>query len=212
MRRLRRHRLAIAAVLLAAIGAVLVLFALDVRTWQRTVARDDLRFRALPDHPGLWKPQTILPWDPAGAALGTGDTLAWRRAASEFWYTRVGSNPDAHEDVPTMRAKDANWLASLAQTGSSAHERSAAANLLGVLIVSTPVPGNDQDVITKVLQQAAQTFQAAIAIDPADADAKENLELVLRVVQPGRGRLGQDARAGYGLGRGRGATQTGSGY
>jgi hypothetical protein len=212
MKILRRHRAGLAAIVLAAVAVLLVLFALDVRTWQRTVARDDLLFRAIPDHAALWKPKTILPGDPAGSAIGTADTIAWRRAISYFWYTRVGSNPDVHQDVPTLRGKDANWLAAIAQSGASARERSAAANLLGVLIVSTPVPGNDQDVMTKVLQQAAQTFQSALAIDPNNADAKQNLELVLRIQRPGKSKVGRDARAGFGFGRGHGAAAIGNGY
>ena len=61
MRLFRRHWPALAALLLVGVGVVLVLFALDVRTWQRTVAHDDLRFRVLPDSAALWKPRTTLP-------------------------------------------------------------------------------------------------------------------------------------------------------
>jgi hypothetical protein len=212
MRPFRRHWPALAAASLVAVGVVLVLFALDVRTWQRTVARDDLRFRALPDHAALWRTKTILPGDPAGAALGTHDTIAWRRAVQYFWFTRIGSDPDVRQDLPTIRAIDAQRLVAIAQSGASARERSAAANLLGVLTVSTPVPGNDQDVMTKVLEQAAQAFQTAIVIDPGNMDAKQNLELVLRIRRPGKGKVGRDARAGFGFGRGHGAAALGNGY
>ncbi len=212
MRLFRRHWPALAAVLLVGIGVVLVLFALDVRTWQRTVARDDLRFRALPDSAALWKPKTTLPGDPAGAALGTPGTIAWRRAVQYFWFTRIGSNPDVRQDLPTIRAIDAQRLVAITQSGASARERSAAANLLGVLSVSTPVPGNDQDVMTKVLEQAAQMFQTAIVIDPANMDAKQNLELVLRIRRPGKSKVSRDARAGFGFGRGHGAASIGNGY
>lgn len=212
MRLFRRHWPAAAALLLVGLGVVLVLFALDVRTWQRTVARDDLRFRALPDSAALWKPKTALPGDPAGAALGTGSTIAWRRAVQYFWFTRIGSNPDVRQDLPTIRAVDAQRLVAITQSGASARERSAAANLLGVLSVSTPVPGNDQDVMTKVLEQAAQMFQTAIVIDPGNLDAKQNLELVLRIKRPGKSKVSRDARAGFGFGRGHGAASIGNGY
>ena len=78
--------------------------------------------------------------------------------------------------------------------------------------MSTPVPGNDQDVMTKVLEQAAQMFQTAIVIDPGNMDAKQNLELVLRIRRPGKGKIGRDARAGFGFGRGHGAAALGNGY
>ena len=53
---LRRHRSALLALLLACVALVLGLLAADVHAWQTTVARDDLRFRALPAHKGLWQP------------------------------------------------------------------------------------------------------------------------------------------------------------
>ena len=66
--------------------------------------------------------------------------------------------------------------------------------------------------MTQILTRAAQYFQLAIAIDPDNFDAKQNLELVLRVQEPGKGKIGRDARAGYGFGRGRGAITKGAGY
>ena len=209
---MRRHRTGIVALVLVAVGVVLVLLAVDTRTWQRTVTRDDMRFRTQPSHRDLWSPQTVLPGDPAGALLGTGDTLATRRTLQNFWFSRLGADPETDNDLPTIRAKTQNGLTKLMRSGVSATERSAAANLLGVLTVTSPPPGTARTGLGQVLKRAAGYFQHAIALDSANGDAKENLELVLRVVQPGRGRLGQDARAGYGLGRGRGATQTGSGY
>jgi len=103
-------------------------------------------------------------------------------------------------------------LAQLASAPSPA-QRSDAANLLGVLVATTRVPGgNDRSVITQLLKRSAAYFQQSIAIDPGNADAKQNLELVLRLDKPGKGHFGKDARAGYGFGRGRGASELGSGY
>ena len=209
---LRIPKHGIAALVCLALGVLLVLLALDARTWQTTVRRDDMRFRALPDHQALWKPQTRLPGDPAGTALGTGDAIAWRRAIQYFWFTRIGSNPDVRQDLPTIRALDQQRLLALMGSARTAEERSSAANLLGVLVITTPVAGNDQDVIEKVLRQTAGYFQAAILLDPANTDAKQNLELVLRVLRPGKGKLGRDARAGFGFGRGQGAATLGNGY
>ena len=67
--RLRRHRSAVArAAARVRRASSSALLAADVRTWQTTVARDDLRFRALPAHRGLWRPATMLPGDPAALA------------------------------------------------------------------------------------------------------------------------------------------------
>jgi hypothetical protein len=210
--RLRTHRPALIAVGLLAIAALLALLAVDIRSWQTTVARDDLRFRALPAHKNLWKPQTVLPGDPASALIGTGDVMEYRRALQYFWYSRIGSNPEVRQDTPALRASAQERIQGLIRSASTAKQRAAAANLLGVLVVTTPAPGQDKDAITQILTRAAQYFQLAISIDSGNFDAKQNLELVLRLQRPGKGKLGRDARSGYGFGRGRGAGQQGTGY
>ena len=209
---LRRHRPALLAVFLAGVAVVLVLLAVDARAWQKTVTRDDLRFRALPAHKGLWNPHTLLPGDPASALIGTRDTMAYRHALQYFWYSRIGSNPEVRQDTPTLRASAQERIQGLITSAPSAKRRSDAANLLGVLVVTTPAPGSDKDAITQILTRAAQYFQLAISIDSGNLDAKQNLELVLRLQRPGKGKLGRDARSGYGFGRGRGAGTQGSGY
>jgi hypothetical protein len=211
-RRLRRHRLLAFAVACATVAIVLALLAADVAAWQRTVARDDLKFRAQPTHRALWDPSTSLPGDPASALVGTSSTIKWRRALQYFWYSRIGSNPEIRMDSPTLRAATQDKLLAQVSSAPTPAERSAAANLLGVLVVTTPAVGNDSSVITQLLKRATGYFQQAIELDPKNTAAKQNLELVLRITQPGRGRLGQDARSGYGFGRGQGAVATGSGY
>jgi hypothetical protein len=212
MRHVRRHRGAIVALLCTSAGAVLLLLALDAHTWRTTVAQDDLRFRALPAHRDLWKPQTSLPGDPASSLLGTSDTMAYRRALQLFWFSRIGSNPEERQDLPTLRAQAQQHLQDLTAQGLSAHERSFAANLLGVLVVTTPTSSQDKGAIEQILKRAAGYFQQAIRIDGHNDDAKMNLEMVLRVTKPGKGGFSKDARSGYGFGRGRGATPVGAGY
>jgi hypothetical protein len=211
-RRLQRHRAAIAAVALAVIAAVFALLAVDVHAWQTTVARDDIRFRALPAHEKLWRPDTILPGDPASLLLGTGNAMAYRHALQYFWYTRAGNNPETNENAPAVRASAQNRMQSLIGTAPTAQQRSDAANLLGVLVVTAPTPGGDRGAVTQILARAAQYFQLAISLNPSNFDAKQNLELVLRLRRPGKGKFGRDARAGYGSGRGRGLVVRGSGY
>jgi hypothetical protein len=84
----------IATLVCLALGVLLVLFAFDVRTWQATVTRDDMRFRALLDHRGLWRPSPVLPGDPAGKLLGTTDTVAFRRSEQLLWFSRIGRNSE----------------------------------------------------------------------------------------------------------------------
>jgi hypothetical protein len=210
--RVRRHRAALIALAFAAVAAVLLLLAVDARAWQTTVARDDIRFRALPAHAKLWNPQTLLPGDPAGALIGTGDTVDYRRGLQLFWFSRIGADPETQVDLPTLRAEAEETLQHELFAGTRLQERSSAANLLGVLVVTTPAPGTDRSGLAKLLHRAEGYFQEAIALDPTNGDAKQNLELALRAGKAGKGRIGHDARAGYGFGRGRGATVVGSGY
>ena len=209
---LRKHKAGVAALVLVAVAVVLVLFALDARTWQTTVRHDDIRFRALRGSTDLWRPSTLLPGDPAGRVLSTSDTIAWRNALQKFWDTRIGSNPQAQEDLPRLRAEAEEQLLHLESAAKTAGERSTAANLLGVLVITTPVAGNNQDVVEQTLRQTIDYFQQAIALDPTNAQAKQNLELVLRVTRPGKGPIGKDAHAGFGFGRGHGSAKLGNGY
>lgn len=210
MRILRRALPALAAALCLLAAAGLVLLAVDARTWSRTVTRDDLRFRALHSHLALWRSPSMLPGDPASSLLGLSEPLAYRRALQLFWYSRVGSDPESRKDLPTIRVEAQSQLEHLIATGRTAVERSNAANLLGVLTVTTPT--SDSETQTQTLRRAAGYFQQAIAQNPANASAKLNLELVLRLRKPGKSRFGKDARGGYGFGRGRGVGIVGSGY
>lgn len=202
----------IAALICLALGVLLVLLALDVRTWQTTVRRDDMRFRAILDHKGLWRPKPVLPGDPAGRLLGTSDVVAIRRAEQFFWFSRIGRNSEAQQDLPTLRAEAQDKLDSESKIASTPGERSQAANLLGVLIVTSPVTSNDPKTLTAILVRAIGYFQRATALDPTNVDAEQNLELALRLRRPGGGRFGRDARSGYGFGRGHGTGLIGSGY
>jgi len=202
----------IAALVCLVLGVLLLLLALDVRTWQTTVRRDDMRFRVLLDHRGLWRPSPVLPGDPAGKLLGTSDTVAMRRAEQLFWFSRIGRSSESQQDLPTLRAEAQRTLASEVATASTAAEQSQAANLLGVLVVTSPVTSNDPKTLTSIVKRAIGYFQRASALDPANVDAQQNLELALRLRRPGGGRFGKDARSGYGFGRGHGTGLIGSGY
>jgi hypothetical protein len=209
--RIRKHRAGLLALLCIGLTTLAALLAADVSVWRSTIARDDLRFRALPAHRNLWRPATALPGDPASLLLGTGSTIAYRRGLQSFWFSRIGSNPEVRQDTPTIRATAQNKLLGLIASAPTTKQRSAAANLLGVLLVTTPSIGGSGGT-TQILARAVQYFQQAIELNSANTSAKENLELVLRLRRPGQGRFGHDARSGYGFGRGRGATTAGGGY
>ena len=211
MKRLRKHWAAIAAVVCACAAAVLVLLALDVHAWQTTLTRDDVRFRAMHSHRALWRPQTTLPGDPARALLGLDNSIAWRRAVQLFWFSRVGSDPETRQDLPTTRAAAEESLQKIVDSSAPTSERSDAANLLGVIVVTSPLI-SDPQAQTATLRRAVAYFQQSIGIDATNYDAKQNLQLALLLKKPGKSRVGRDARGGYGFGRGHGVSVAGSGY
>jgi hypothetical protein len=210
--RLRRHLPLAGAVVCAGLAALLVLFAGDVAAWRSAIARDDMRFRALPTHRELWRARTTLPGDPASTLLGTSSTIAWRRAMQYFWYSHIGRDPTGALDPDALRARAQQSLLDELSAAPTVTQRSTAANLLGVLVVTTPAPGNDRNAVEQILKRAMTYFQQSIELDPTNLDAKENLELVLRITRPGKGSLGKDTRSGYGSFRGQSAGNLGSGY
>lgn len=208
-----RHRPAVVAVVFLVLAAVLAVFAHDVRAWQTTVKHDDLHFQADPSAARLWSPPTLLPGDPAGLALSTHDTTEWRRALQFFYYTQLGFDPETNADSSTLDADTEKKLQKLTVTAATPAERSDAANLLGVLVITTASAaaiGNNEGVVPQTLRQTAEYFQQAIALDPSNDDAKQNLELVLRQTGPSNRVIREGGTALYGGGHG--SSPPGYGY
>ena len=211
MRWLRRHWAAVAAVACAGLAVLLVLLAVDVRAWQTSLTRDDLRFRALRSHRSLWQPQTTLPGDPARRLLGLDGAVTYRRAVQLYWFSHVGADPATRQDLLTTRAQAQESLQQIVDSSSASVERSTAANLLGVIVVTSPLIG-DSHAQVQTLQRAIVFFRQAIALDPTNYDAKQNLQLALLIRGPGHSKVVRDAKGGYGRGRGHGLTKIGTGY
>jgi hypothetical protein len=210
MKWLRRAAPLLVVLLLLVLAAVFALLAADVRAWQGTMKRDDVRFNA--NHPvqGLWSSPATLPGDPAYQLLGLGDAISYRRALQNFWFSFVGVSHVTVEDVTQTRVTTENQLQTLATSASTAAERSRAANLLGVMTITTPTADSATQVQTLI--RAAAYFRQAVVADPGNYTAKANLELLLRLVRPAKTKFGQDARGGFGPGGSHGAGVLGGGF
>lgn len=209
MRRIRPALPLVAAVVLLGLAAVLALFASDVRAWQGTFTQSDLRFRAERSHIGLWRSPASLPADPARSALGLDDALAYRRAVQLFWFSTIGSSTGGQADLAATRVAAETDLQTLMASAATPAERSNAANLLGYLTVTAPANSPTQKA---ELATATRYFQQAVIDDPSNYDAKLNLELLLRIQRPGKSRLDQDARGGFGFGGANGVGVVGGGF
>lgn len=205
---LRRSLPLLAALFLLGLAAAFVLLAVDVRAWQATMKRDDVRFRALHSRPDLWRSPAVLPYDPARALLGVSDGLTYRHALQLFWLSEVGVARAQSGSLSQTRVDTQNDLQTLVDHGSSKAERSVAANLLGVMTITSANSATQ----TQAIRRAGLDFRTAIEDDPSNWPAKVNLELLIRLTKPDRSRLGKDARGGYGSGGSHGSSRVGGGY
>jgi hypothetical protein len=210
MNRLRRAVPLALAVALLGLAALLALLAVDVRAWQGRFTRDDLRFRAHQSHLGLWRSPAVLPDDPARSLLGVDDALSYRRGLELFWFSRVGVSTGGQPDLAAERVVAEERLQALLENGATREERSNAANLLGLMTVTAPAADTPTEL--EGLQRARVYFTQAIREDPSNYAAKANLELLLRIGNPGKIRIDQDARGGFGAGGSSGVGHIGGGY
>lgn len=210
MRILKRSLPLIAAAILLGVATVLVLFAFDVRGWQQALGSGDAHFLARPSNKPFWKSSSILPGDPVRPLLDLGDALTYREALQGFWVNEVGTVKSKGEDLSAARVAAQTELERLAESGRTAEERSSAANLLGVMTITTTA--TDAATLSQLLINAAQDFQQAVALDSTDWPAKVNLELLLLLTRPQKSKFGADARGGFGSGGSVGQGVIGGGF
>lgn len=207
---LRRTAPLLLALTLLGLAAVLALLAVDVRAWQGKVTRDDLVFLTHRSQLGLWRTPAVLPGDPARSLLGADDAVSYRQALQFFWISRVGGTTAGQPDLAAERVVTEERLQGVLATGATRAERSTAANLLGVMTITTPAA--DSATQKETLERAKLYFTQAVREDPGDTAAKVNLELVLRIGSPVKAVLDQDARGGFGSGGANGLGPVGGGY
>jgi hypothetical protein len=210
MRLLRRLVPLAAALVLLGLAAGFAVLATDVHAWQGTLAHDDVRFRAIHSRPDLWRSPAALPGDPARVLLGLGDGLAYRHALQLFWLSEVGVARSSSGTLSQTRVDTQKQLQALVEHARTGAERSAAANLLGVMTIASPAASGATQ--TATINRAGLYFQKAIEDDSTNWAAKVNLELMLRLTKPDKSLFGKDAHGGYGSGGSHGAGSLGGGY
>jgi hypothetical protein len=210
VRILRRSLPLAAASLLLGVATVSVLLAIDVRGWQQSLGRDDAYFLARPSPRALWRRSALLPFDPARSVLGLDDALAYRQALQGFWRNEIGVVNSYGNDLTVARIATVTELQRLATSAKTAAERTSAANLLGVMTITTS--WTDSKTFVQGVLNSERDFQQAIAQDPANWPAKVNLELVLLLLHPAQTVIGIDARGGFGAGGFTGLGDVGGGF
>ena len=194
-----------------ALAAVLVLVALDARAWSDTIRDEDVRFQVAPGRVA-WHADERAPFGLARWALGVDDDVAVRQAFRLFQLARTptsGFRAGDERDALRVRAQIA--LARLAREERSPARRGAAANLVALLTFDEAV--GDQQNAVALLRRSVVELRRAIALDPGNEEAKFNLELILRLSQPGAQREREKLGLfGSGQGVGAGVSAPGRGY
>ena len=202
---MNRKWLVAACVAAAGAAACSAAIAHDARSWRDGLKRGDEVYSHAPAQ-ARWAPHTWLPGDPVGRAVGASRDVALRRAV-QLYVAAIQAHRgfDAGETRSRVRSAAESALAAVATEGSPA-AASQANDLLGVL--EALGPGNTAD------ELALASFRAAVRADPANLDAKTNLELALRRLRATQVRQGPGTGSGArGTGRrGAGSGTPGRGY
>ena len=209
--RWRHIAVSAAAILCVPLAIAFALAAFDILRVSGEVTGDDVRFQARPTLPeGQWERPGVVPGDFAVKAVGIEDDLRYRRAA--WLYARANPSNTSVYQSPAQEALRASLepkLIDASRAETDPRQRSRLLNLLGIVAMSRYAvdPGDRSGTV----RAAIDSFTGAIRADPTNADAKFNLEIVLRdffhqvapAAAPDRGRLG---------GRVAGVGRDGSGY
>jgi hypothetical protein len=208
---MRVRLLLVAAAGALACSVLLALLASDVLAWNHALAAGDRAYAAGAARP-RWRTGLSFPFDTARNLLGVGDDVAYRQ--SLLAYRNRGSAPSFDNGVERREAKAAAEiaLAQIEQFDRDDVRASQAANLLGILALSGPSPIAPSQPAPS--DRALAEFQNAIRLNSGNADAKANLELLLReLVTHGQRQGGSAGQSGRSSGRqGAGVSPPGRGY
>jgi hypothetical protein len=187
--------LAVSAACLA-LAVVVVLVMVNVRSWERGLTRGDARFVATPvpaqsssgapavsPPPILWQLPRGTGAQLAERMLGLRDDVAFRRALALYRAAlpNAGEQQQFQYDraLPEKRIAAQRALTDVSRSDRDRHVQSRALNMLGILLRGSPTPSDPIEQRTQILAVIG-LFRSAIRLDAGDADAKLNLELILR--------------------------------
>jgi hypothetical protein len=137
----------------------------------------DSRFVANPST-ASWSASTLLPFHVAEHVLALPGQLVFREAAQSFVAVNAAGNgyDNGYSESRTRGELEAT-LTSIA-AGPNTLRDSEADNLLGILAFADSQQNGPNG--PAPVERSVADFQAAVQLDPANTDAKFNLELLLR--------------------------------
>jgi len=202
----RAPRLAAAAAAIV-LAAALALLAADARAWRDALRADDLRYRLDAGPAPAWDTSTLLPAGLARGLLAVEDDRALRQAVAAFRAAHVARGGFVR---PRVRGQAEAALARVAEGGTHA-QASQASDLFGVLAFTDSTSGRRA---APAVERSLAAFQNAVRLDPGNASAKYNLELLLRLLEARGRRSGPNPAPGPRASgrRGAGTGTPGQGY
>jgi hypothetical protein len=177
----RRTLLCVAAVVCLCAAAVTALLATDVRAWESAFQAGDAEAVTHPAPPRT--ADEVLPFQVARNLLAVDDDVTLRRALALFHtgYSGIPSRDQSSAGTEARAAAEASLERAVREEGDGPRA-SIAANLLGVLELVDAAAGVGESSAT--VDRAIVELQNAIHLDPANDDAKANLELAMSLAPP----------------------------
>ena len=210
---MRRHALTVAAVAgCLVLGTLLLVLALDVARLRSALPADDVRYLGQPEQ-RLWEPDEIVPGGLARTMLAVDDDIRFRQAVRGVRLSHPEMPGFSDPSYVVHRNEATAWLTDIVQQDDDPKRQSSAANLLGVLTFADAVA--DYTNRGRLLEGATGRFRQAINLDPANDEAKHNLELTLsrsRGLELSEAGGGNAPSPGGKGAKGAGAGDPGSGY
>jgi hypothetical protein len=164
-------------VALIAAAAIFACLAADVLSWRGTLQSGDREFLSSPAD-ATWAADTVLPSSSARWLLDLGVPLRFRGAEQRF--AALSAEGRGYDNGVSATRSRGELEAVLADLGRSDDRviASRAENLFGILAYSDA--RQTGPIAAAPIDQSVAAFQAAVRLDPTNADAKFNLELLLR--------------------------------
>ena len=178
---MRAAALAAGIALLVAACAV-ALLAEDVRRWPGRLAAGDTTLAAGTVAPGLWEPGDGLPLRVGAERLGLEDDLRFREALRLVRLTRRNLDSLDATELRRRQSRAENALAQVQDADADPLRRSGAATMRGVLLYEDALATGSRS--TDLLQRSIAALRRAVELDPANADAKLNLEQLYNLQPP----------------------------
>lgn len=169
----------LSGVVAAVVAVVALAFAFGIVGLWRDVRQSDFRFQtASTRQTALWENLDPLPASLSARLLGLEDDLAYRRAVELYERVRPGRGGGFGPRIESLRGQAQLELTRASEADSNPVRRSKLLNFVGIMPLDHPSTVGDER--ADQLRTAIGILQSAVQVDPGNAEAKLNLELLLR--------------------------------